>query len=105
MSEQNKKTEVTLPEGFNRKNIEVSGTLPSGKEILIKKGKGRHLRSAQRMMSEGSSNSDLAHALASYLCAVDGKMLSVEAFDDMNIKDCAAIESYFLDIASASIKS
>jgi len=94
-----------LPEGFTEKTIEFEGTLPSGKKIIVKRGKGRHLRSAQKMMTEGSSNSDMARALASYLCAVDGELVNIEDFDNMEIKDCVAIESHFLEIASASITS
>ena len=52
-----------------------------------------------------SSNSDMARALASYLCAVDSELVNIEDFDNMEIKDCVAIESHFLEIASASITS
>jgi len=106
MTEKKVKEEAkTLPEGFTSENIEVDGTLPSGKKVLIKKGKGRHLRNAQRMMTEGSNNSDMSRALATYLCAVDGEYVNLEDFDDMDISDAIAIEAHFLAAASASITS
>ena len=85
--------------------IEREGLLPSGKKIVIKQGKGKHLRSAQRMMTEGSTNSDLARSLATFLCTVDGAELNVEDFDEMELADVAAIEACFLEKVSASIKS
>jgi len=96
---------VSLPEGFTKENIEIDGTLPSGKKILVKKGKGRHLRNAQRMMTGGSNNSDIARALATYLCTIDGAYVNLEDFDNMDLPDVIAIEAHFLGIASASITS
>jgi hypothetical protein len=61
-------------------------TLPkSGKSVTILEGKGRHARLATRMCDGDMSM--YMNALMSMLVEIDGKKLSMEEFDDLDIKD------------------
>lgn len=59
--------------------------LPSGKTATIFKGKGKHVREAQRLM--GDDNSLYLPALMSMLVQVDGKSLLMEDYDEMDMDD------------------
>jgi hypothetical protein len=78
---------ATIPETTTEMPVGVSKIveLPSGKVATIFKGKGKHVREAQRLMGEDSTL--YLNALMSMLIHVDGKPMLMEEFDEMDMED------------------
>lgn len=66
-------------------NVKSNLTLPSGANAVIYRGKGKHVRRAQDLMD---GNPSLYHnALFHLLCFINGKRLTMEDFDEMDMDD------------------
>lgn len=78
---------ATAPETTTEMPVGVSKIveLPSGKIATIYKGKGKHVREAQRLMGDDSSL--YLNALMSMLVQIDGKPILMEEFDDLDMED------------------
>ena len=72
----------TTLEGIENRNIYQEFELPSGKQCVIKRFKGKHVQQAQRLMN--SDGSDMAECLASILVEVDGKTVFKDEFEEMD---------------------
>jgi len=117
-----KGNDVTMPKGFKAENIEHDGFLPDKRAIVIKIGKGRHLKAAQDLLGEDDNQRTYAELLAIRLCAIDPvpqnekepekqnqydfQPIQLENFEEMSLVDVSAIHNYFLEkLALAGITS
>lgn len=68
-------------------------TLPTGEVVDVLEGKGKHLRIANRLVSERERGDHVAlsFALASVLCRVDGRDLAYEDIDELPINVAAEL--------------
>lgn len=64
-------------------------TLPSGKQVVIKDGKGRDLLNAQR---KAKTAEEIVYALLAELTEIDGQKLIYEDILEMDIKDVLALQ-------------
>lgn len=64
-------------------------TLPSGKVAEIEKGKGVHVREAQKVIKGDSSK--YMFALIAALTKIDGQSIFMEDLDDMDMPDVMAL--------------
>jgi hypothetical protein len=71
--------------------------LPSGKTAVIKDGKGKDLFWAQRMASDAS---EIMKMLMIRLVEIDGKPITEDDLDEMDIADVLALTNEFGKIFS-----
>ncbi len=67
-------------------------TLPSGANAEITPGTGKTLRKAARMAGGGDDPMAVAYALVALLATVDGKPLTMEDVDAMDLEDVLALQ-------------
>lgn len=65
--------------------------LPSGRTAIIYKGKGLHVRKAQKLMGDDSTL--YLNALMSMLVEIDGQYLLMEQYDEMEMADYTELMS------------
>lgn len=64
------------------RNVYLEFELPSGKQCVIKRFKGKHVQQAQRLMN--TDGSDMAECLASILVEIEGKSVFKDEFSEMD---------------------
>ena len=74
----------TTLEGIADRNIYQEFTLPSGKNCVIKRFKGKHVQQAQRLMDTSLGGEDFADCLASMLVEIDGRPILKEDLPEMD---------------------
>lgn len=62
-------------------------TLPSGKEVIFRRGKGRDLRMALMAAGPKADTFRILSALVAQLALIEGKRTTMEALDDMDLDD------------------
>lgn len=85
---------VPIPESTQPKPEDVRSqfTLPSGKEVIFRKGKGRDLRVALMAAGPGADQYRILMALIAQLATIDGKKTTFEAVDDMDLDDVMTLQ-------------
>lgn len=66
-------------------------TLPSGKTVTVRTGKARDLVKAQMMTQ---TPEELPLALASLLCEIDGRALTLEDVGELDLSDFVALAPF-----------
>jgi len=73
--------------GVADRNIYQEFQLPSGKNCVIKRFKGKHVQQAQRLMDPKLGGEDFADCLAAMLVEIDGKSILKEDLPEMDGMD------------------
>lgn len=76
---------------LNPEDIRAEFDLPSGKHVVIRKGKGRDLRLALMSAGPKADPYRILFALVSQLSLIDGKRVPVEALDNFDLDDAQAL--------------
>jgi hypothetical protein len=76
-------------------NIAKEFTLPSGKKVVIFKGKGKHATEAIKVM--GGDSSKYLNALISQLVEIDGQKVVMEDLEELDLQDYMKIQAEFAD--------
>ncbi|WP_242472444.1 phage tail assembly protein [Ectothiorhodospira mobilis] len=67
-------------------------TLGDGRKAAIRKGKGRDLLTASRMAGGTNEPMKIAYGLIAALATVDGKPLTIEDVEDMDLGDVLKLQ-------------
>jgi hypothetical protein len=90
-----------MPEEVKNENVtknddgSVTIKLSTGKVALIKQGKGKHARLAQRNIDKEQNPDSYMTALMASLVTIDDKAIVPEEMDELPLKDYMAIQTEF----------
>lgn len=85
---------VNLPDPTSKPVRQVMNqfTLPSGKEVVIYRGKGRDLRLALMAAGANADQFRILFAITARLATVDGDSITLEGIDDMDLEDVLVLQ-------------
>lgn len=85
---------IPVPDSIAPKpeDIRSQFTLPSGKEVVFRKGKGRDLRTALHAAGPKADQYRILMALIAQLTLIDGKKVTLEAVDEMDLDDVMVLQ-------------
>lgn len=84
---------ISTPPSLKPEDIRAEFDLPSGKHVVIRKGKGKDLRLALMAAGASADAFTILNAIIARLGLFDGKRVTMESLDELDFDDAMALNA------------